>query len=74
MTRENHKWKPHKWESTDAEHRGGAIRSSGEDPVMGLEQRGCIVQLERENNRKREDSIGTSKAVLYYQTPSLGSV
>ena len=46
MTREKYKWKPRKYESTEAEHRGGATRSSDEDPVMGLERRGSIVQLE----------------------------
>jgi hypothetical protein len=66
MPREKPKWKPHKGESTDAEHKDGAIRSSDEGLVMGLEPRGCIVRLGRENNRKREDSLGTSKAVLYH--------
>jgi hypothetical protein len=46
MTREKYKWRSHKYESTEAEHRGGATRSSDEDPVMGLERRGSIVQLE----------------------------
>ena len=32
-------------ESTDAERRDGAARSSEEGPVMGLERRGCVVQL-----------------------------
>jgi hypothetical protein len=45
MLREKHKWKPHKCESTDAEHRGGATRSSDEDSVMELERRGSIVRL-----------------------------
>ena len=45
MLREESKWKPHKDQSTDAEHRGGATRSSVEGPVIGLEQRGCVVQL-----------------------------
>ena len=31
-------------QSTDAEHRDGAARSSEEGPVMGLERRGCVVQ------------------------------
>ena len=46
MVREKCKWKPHEYESTDAEHRGGATRSSDEDSVMELERRGSIVQLE----------------------------
>jgi len=52
MLREKHKWRPHKCESTDAEHRGGATRSSDEGSVMEPEQRGCIVQLVKENNHK----------------------
>jgi RNA-directed DNA polymerase len=35
---------PQKYESTNVRHRGGVTRSSEEDPVMGLEQRGDIVQ------------------------------
>jgi len=35
---------PHKGESTDAEHRGGAARSREESPVMGPDRRGCIVR------------------------------
>jgi hypothetical protein len=42
MLREKPKWRPHKGESTDAEHRGGAARSSEEVPVMGAERSGCI--------------------------------
>jgi len=45
MPREQSKWKNHKDLSTDAKHRGGATRSSDEEPVMGVERRGCIVQL-----------------------------
>ncbi|MFC1719423.1 group II intron reverse transcriptase/maturase, partial [Candidatus Poribacteria bacterium] len=45
MLREKLKWKPHGGESTDAGHRNGAIRSSDETPVMGVERRDCIVQL-----------------------------
>ena len=46
MPREKYKWRSHEYESTDAEHRGGATRSSYEDSVMELERRGSIVQLE----------------------------
>ena len=49
---------PYEGEITDAEHRDGAIRSSVEGPVMGLERRGCIVQLWNEDNRRREDPRG----------------
>lgn len=31
--------------STEAEERGGTIRSSEEDSVMELERRNCIVRL-----------------------------
>ena len=31
-------------QSTDAEHRDGAVRSRDEGPVMGLDRRGCVVQ------------------------------
>jgi hypothetical protein len=38
MLREKSKWKRHKDQSTDAEHRGGATRSSYEGSLMGLER------------------------------------
>jgi len=34
-----------KGESTDAENRGGATRTSEEVPVMGMEKRGCVRML-----------------------------
>jgi len=40
LLRENSKRKPRKDKSTDAEHRGGATRSSDESFVMKDEQRG----------------------------------
>ena len=49
---------PRKDESTDAGHRGGATRSSDEGSVMGLERRGCVVQLWTEANRQREEPHG----------------
>jgi RNA-directed DNA polymerase len=42
MIREKSKWRPHKDESTDAGHGGGATRSSVEASVMEVERRGCI--------------------------------
>ena len=45
MLREKLKWRPHKSESTDAGHRGGATRSSVEVSVMEMERRGCIDLL-----------------------------
>ena len=43
MPRERYKGKPPEYLSTDAGYRGGATRSSEEDPVMGLERRGCPI-------------------------------
>jgi len=45
MLREKYKWRTHKNESTDAGHSGGAACISEEVPVMGMERRGCVVQL-----------------------------
>ena len=44
MLREKLKWKSHKSQSTDVEHRGGTTRSSNELSVMERKPRGCIVQ------------------------------
>ena len=38
-------------ESSDAGHRGGPARSSGEGPVMGLERRGRVVRAGCQVNR-----------------------
>ena len=48
-------------ESTDAEHRDGAVRSSDEGPVMGLERRGCVVQPRPRANRRREEPVDKAK-------------
>ena len=45
MLREKLKWRPHKGESTEAGHRDGATRSSGEGFVMKMERRGCVDRL-----------------------------
>jgi hypothetical protein len=45
MSREKSKWRTHKDESTDVEYRGGTARMSEEAPVMGVEQRGCVIQF-----------------------------
>jgi hypothetical protein len=42
---------PRKSQSTDAGHRGGAVRSRGEGPVMGLDRRDCGILLRRAANR-----------------------
>jgi hypothetical protein len=49
---------PHKGESTDAGHRGGAVRSREEGSVMGLDRRGCVVQLYLGVNQKWEEPHG----------------
>lgn len=49
---------PHKGESTDAEHRDGAVCSRREGPVMGLDRRGCIVRSYAVANRQREEPRG----------------
>ncbi len=43
---------PRKDQSTDAQHRGGAARSRVEGAVMGLDQRGCGIQLWQTANRR----------------------
>ena len=49
---------PHEGESTDARHRGGAIRSRDEGAVMALDRRSCIVWLYwRVNQRWDEPSV-----------------
>ena len=50
MPREEPKWRTHEGQSTDAGHRGGWARSSGEGPVMGLERRGPIIPFRRRDN------------------------
>ena len=61
MIREKFKWRTHKDESTDAEHRGGAIRSSDEGSVMELERRDRIVQPKSRANRSREERVNEAK-------------
>ena len=58
MLREKFKWRPHKNESTDAEHRGGTVRSSGEASVMEVERRDCVIQFWKLVNQKWEDLVG----------------
>jgi len=43
MIREKLKWRTHKGESTDAEHRDGPTGSSVEVSVMEMERRGWII-------------------------------
>ena len=42
---------PRKGQSTDAGHRGGAVRSREEGSVMGLDRRGCGMQPKQAVNR-----------------------
>jgi hypothetical protein len=49
---------PHKGESTDAGHRGGAVRSRGEGSVMELDRRGCVVWLYFQVNQEWEEPRG----------------
>lgn len=46
---------PREGESTDARHRGGATHSRDESPVIGLDRRGCVVQLWSEVNQQWEE-------------------
>ena len=57
-------------QSTDAEHRGGAASSRDEGPVMGLDQRGCIVQPKPMANRRREEPWGKERPLA--DTPMVG--
>jgi hypothetical protein len=45
-------------ESSDAGHRGGPSRSSGEGPVMGLERRGRVVLASLAVNRGKAGGAG----------------
>lgn len=47
--------RPHKAESTDAKHRGGATRSRDEGAVMAVDQRGCIVRRYSLVNQRWEE-------------------
>ncbi len=49
---------PRKSRSTDAGHRGGAVRSRAEGSVMGLDPRDCGVLPNQAANRSREEPHG----------------
>jgi len=51
-------------ESTDTQRRDGAVRSSDEGSVMGLERRGCVVQPWPRANWKREEPVDEAKPFL----------
>jgi RNA-directed DNA polymerase len=62
MLREKPKWKPHKGESTDADHRGGVTRSSDEVSVMEAERRGYIVRFyARDQPENGRNLLGKAK-------------
>ena len=61
MRRENSKWWSHEGESTDAEHRDGAARSSVEAFVMEVEPRGCVIQLDLRVNPQGEEPVEKAK-------------
>src|SRR3982074_2638279 len=64
-------------ESTEAERRDGAARSSDEGSVMGLERGGCVVQPRSLANGRHPvtgGARGRGKAVQDPQTGSLGSL
>ena len=66
MLREKFKWRTHKDESTEAEHRGGPTRSSAEVSVMEMERRGwiilpyCCVNQQWEEPGGKARSLGTA--------------
>jgi len=63
MLREKFKWRPHKNESTDAEHSGGPPRSSDEVSVMEMERRRRIIQPDLEVNHRMGGIFEEGKAV-----------
>ena len=72
MTREKFKWRHHKNESTDAEHRDGVTHSSEEGAVMALERRGGIIRSEDAGQPKlgrspdcQTKSFGITKRQVY---------
>lgn len=65
MLREKFKCvRTHKNESTEAEHRDGAIRSSEETSVIDVERRDCVIPVESlVNSVNEEELIERDKAV-----------
>ena len=61
-------------ESTDAERRGGAARSSDEGSVMGLERRGCVVQPGHGPTGRREEPVDEAKPFSIPKAGGLGSL
>ncbi|MTJ83093.1 MAG: hypothetical protein F8N37_19075 [Telmatospirillum sp.] len=45
-------------QSTDAEHRGGSVRSRDEGSVMELDRRGAVIRLYAVDNPRGDDRHG----------------
>ena len=67
MSREKHKRRKPRGESTDAEHWGGPIRRSDEGAVMGLEQRGRVRWSYDRNNWKQEDDDAYDRQAVQHR-------
>jgi RNA-directed DNA polymerase len=61
MLRENSKRRPREEKSTEARRRDGMPRSSEEGFVMDVERRGHAIQLKTKTNRRREESMDSTK-------------
>ncbi len=61
-------------QSTDAEHRGGAIRSRDEGCVMELDRRGCGVQPRLWANWQQEEPVDEATLLLASNGGTLGAV
>ena len=65
MRRERCKWEPHKYLSTKAGNRDGALRSSEESPVMGLERRGWVIASDLGQRVRPEEPFVQWKAAAF---------
>ncbi|NLO72434.1 MAG: hypothetical protein GX102_16130 [Porphyromonadaceae bacterium] len=63
-----------KAESRDTVYRGGDARSSDEIPVMGMEQRGIIIQLIHMSTVNTGGTHGKQQAIRDFQTSSMDSI
>jgi hypothetical protein len=67
MSREKHKRRKPRGESTEAEHWGGPTRKSDESPVMGLEQRGRVRWLHQRNNWQQDELDACDKQTIQHR-------
>jgi hypothetical protein len=65
---------PQECQSTNAEHRDGPERMSGEVSVMEMEQRSPGYSVMRVSQSEMKGAHEQSKAICYFQTYGLGSV